>query len=52
MPRDPVLIEEIDAWFLKAEHDLRSTRALLNASQPLADTAVYHCQQAPMKSQI
>ena len=41
---------EIRQWLTKAMHDIRSAQCLFAAQPPLADTAVYHCQQAAEKS--
>lgn len=35
---------------MRADHDLRSARALASLADPLLDTAIYHCQQAAEKS--
>lgn len=37
-------------WLMRADHDLRSARALAALADPLLDTAIYHCQQAAEKS--
>jgi HEPN domain-containing protein len=38
--------ELVRDWLTRAEHDLRSARALAALAEPLLDTAIYHCQQA------
>lgn len=50
MPHDPIRVEETGAWFLRAEHDLRGARAVLDAQPPLVDIALFHCQQAAEKA--
>ena len=40
----------VEAWWTKASHDLAAGRALLAASPPPLDIAVYHCQQAAEKA--
>jgi HEPN domain-containing protein len=39
----------VRAWLLKAQHDLASARKLASGSNPILDTAVYHCQQVGEK---
>ena len=41
---------EAGQWLIKADHDLRSAKCLMEGEPPLLDTAVYHCQQAVEKS--
>ncbi len=36
----------VRAWLTKARRDLLSARVLAAGSEPILDTAVYHCQQA------
>lgn len=43
-------LSEYEQWLIKAEHDIKSARVLINADDPVLDTAVYHCQQAAEKS--
>lgn len=43
-------IELVKSWLIKADHDLKSARELADASEPLLDTAIYHCQQAAEKA--
>lgn len=43
-------IELVKSWLIKADHDLKSARELAAASEPLLDTAIYHCQQAAEKA--
>lgn len=50
MADDPELVSETKAWFVKAAHDLPATEALMPASPPLLDEAVFHCQQAAEKA--
>lgn len=47
---DESKLELIRGWLMRAEHDLRSARALASLADPLRDTAIYHCQQAAEKS--
>ena len=42
--------ELVRDWLTRADHDLRSARALVSLADPLLDTAIYHCQQAAEKS--
>ena len=50
MALDPELVAETRAWLVRASSDLRAAETLLTASPPLADEAVYHCQQAVEKA--
>jgi HEPN domain-containing protein len=50
MAFDPELVAETRAWFAKASNDLRAAEALIAASPPLFDEAVFHCQQAAEKA--
>jgi len=43
-------VELVKSWLIKADHDLKSARELAAASEPLLDTAIYHCQQAAEKA--
>lgn len=43
-------IELVRSWLIKADHDLKSAHELAVASEPLLDTAIYHCQQAAEKA--
>ncbi len=40
----------IQAWLIKAQHDLASAQRLASGDDPLLDTAIYHCQQAAEKA--
>ena len=42
--------ELVRDWLTRANHDLRSARALAALEDPLLDTAIYHCQQTAEKS--
>ena len=42
--------EIVQAWLLKARHDLLSARRLSEGPNPILDTAIYHCQQAAEKA--
>jgi HEPN domain-containing protein len=42
--------EMVQAWLLKARHDLLSARKLSEEPDPILDTAVYHCQRAAEKA--
>lgn len=50
MPDDPVLWAETQAWLRKADSDLKTAAHCLKASPPLAEAAVFHCQQAAEKA--
>lgn len=50
MPLDPTKVEEAAAWFTKARNDLRAARVDLDAEPPLAEDALFHCQQAAEKA--
>ena len=47
---DESTLELVRDWLTRANHDLRSARALAALEEPLLDTAIYHCQQAAEKS--
>lgn len=47
---DEPTLELVRDWLTRANHDLRSSRALASMEDPLLDTAIYHCQQAAEKS--
>ena len=47
---DEAARELVRDWLTRADHDLRSARALASLADPLLDTAIYHCQQAAEKS--
>ena len=47
---DEAARELVHDWLMRADHDLRSARALSSLADPLLDTAIYHCQQAAEKS--
>ena len=47
---DEAAQELVRDWLTRADHDLRSARALAALVDPLLDTAIYHCQQAAEKS--
>jgi len=47
---DDSLLELVRDWLTRANHDLRSARALAALEEPLLDTAIYHCQQTAEKS--
>lgn len=38
------------AWLVKADHDLETSRRVVVGKPPITDTAVYHCQQAAEKA--
>jgi len=46
---DEAKIDEIRAWYNKAEQDLEAGRRLLMGPVPLCDAASFHCQQAVEK---
>ena len=39
-----------EAWIYKAKNDLKSAKKLLDGSDPIMDTAVYHTQQCAEKA--
>lgn len=41
---------EAQAWFARAEDDLRAAVKLMAGNDPLTATAAYHCQQAAEKA--
>jgi len=41
---------EVDAWIQKAENDMRGARIDMDASPPLIEDALFHCQQAAEKA--
>ena len=47
---DDAARELVRDWMTRADHDLRSARALASLDDPLLDTAIYHCQQAAEKA--
>lgn len=49
MPPDPAVLEEVHAWFRKAEADLRNIELVLPADDCPFDTACFHAQQAAEK---
>lgn len=46
----PALKEYIEAWLLKAEHDIISAQRLLEIEPVILDNACFHCQQAIEKA--
>ncbi len=50
MPHDPVRAAEVRAWLGKAANDVRGAEIDLDASPPLIEDALFHCQQAAEKS--
>ena len=40
----------VNAWLLKAAHDLRAAQALSSGEGDPLDAAIYHCQQAAEKA--
>lgn len=47
---DEATRELVRDWLTRAQHDLRSARALAALKDPLLDTAIYHCQQTAEKA--
>ena len=47
---DESTTELVRDWLTRANHDLRSARALASLEDALLDTAIYHCQQTAEKS--
>jgi HEPN domain-containing protein len=47
---DEAKSEMVQAWLVKAHHDLLSARKLSDGPDPLLDTAIYHCQQSAEKA--
>lgn len=41
---------EVERWFIKADHDIRSARSVLKEDPPITDTACFHAQQCAEKS--
>ena len=39
-----------EEWLFKAEHDLLSSKKLIEGDNPLLDTAIYHTQQCAEKA--
>jgi HEPN domain-containing protein len=49
MQPDPATVQLVQAWLIKARHDLLSTE-LLSRNPELGDMAAFHCQQAAEKA--
>src|SRR5690348_14899512 len=49
MQPDAATVQLVQAWLIKARHDLLAAE-LLNQNPELRDTAAYHCQQAAEKA--
>lgn len=43
-------LELVRDWLTRADRDLAAARALSALSEPLLDSAIYHCQQAAEKA--
>ncbi|MBE7500406.1 MAG: HEPN domain-containing protein [Verrucomicrobiales bacterium] len=43
-------LELVRDWLTRARRDLEAARALAALSEPLLDSAIYHCQQAAEKA--
>lgn len=41
---------EVERWFIKADHDIRTARSSLKEDPPITDTACFHAQQCAEKS--
>ncbi|MFA5344150.1 MAG: HEPN domain-containing protein [Kiritimatiellia bacterium] len=41
---------EVDAWIRKAENDIRGAQVDMDATPPLIEDALFHCQQAAEKA--
>jgi HEPN domain-containing protein len=41
----------LNAWLIKAQHDLAAARKLSTEPDSYLDLAIYHCQQAAEKSE-
>jgi HEPN domain-containing protein len=50
MPLDPARVAETREWLQKAAQDLRGARVDLDATPPLLEDALFHCQQAVEKT--
>ncbi len=50
MPLDPARVAETREWLQKAAQDLREVRIDLEASPPLLEDALFHCQQSVEKA--
>ncbi|MFZ2653237.1 MAG: HEPN domain-containing protein [Burkholderiaceae bacterium] len=43
-------LQWVEAWLIKADHDLETADRALRAGAPITDTAAYHCHQAAEKA--
>ena len=50
MPLDPVRIEDTQAWLIRASKDIRAASLDWKDSPPLLEDALFHCQQALVKT--
>ena len=50
MLHDPEGVAETRGWLVKSAKDLRAAAILVEATPPLLDEAVFHCQQAAEKA--
>lgn len=47
---EPARLELVRDWLARGGRDLAAARALAALSEPLLDSAIYHCQQAAEKA--
>jgi HEPN domain-containing protein len=50
MPQDPARVVATQAWFIKANEDLREAEFVLTASPPFIGSSLFHSEQAVEKA--
>jgi HEPN domain-containing protein len=50
LPQDPAHVVATQAWFIKANEDLRQAEFVLTASPPFVGSSLYHSEQAVEKA--
>jgi HEPN domain-containing protein len=50
LPQDPAHVISTQAWFIKANEDLREAEFVLTASPPFVGSSLYHSEQAVEKA--
>src|SRR5882762_3781301 len=50
MPQDPAHVVATQAWFIKANEDLREAEFVLTASPPFIGSSLFHSEQAVEKA--
>ena len=50
MPQDPAYVVATQAWFIKANEDLREAEFVLTASPPFIGSSLFHSEQAVEKA--